>query len=153
MARLDTDRDATRTRLGREEVSAGMEQSWCEESVWKRKREWARKSFSSRQQMPSDSYMKVTALAALQLLPPPAVSQPSPQPAQGGHWFKGHHLGPSIPTVKWPPMQAAGHRQHQSRGDCPIAALPVFHFACKAYTRLILPQLTSAVYCSQMKGI
>lgn len=82
--------------------------------------------------------------------PLPLLSPP-PRPVWGGHRFQRHHLVPSILTVQWPHGQAAGHKQHQGRGDHPTATFPAFHFTCKSYTWLTLSQLICLGCCSKTK--
>jgi len=69
------------------------------------------------------------------------LSSALPAASEGGHWFGGHHLGPSTPMAERPPQQAAGRRQCQGRGDHPPAPRPAFDSARKAETRLVLPSI------------
>lgn len=129
--RLDTEINERGIRRERKkEAKAGNKANV--ESIREGRRKSEQESFSSRQRTPSDSNMKVTALAALQLLLLPAVSvcvsSAFPKASFRGVSGWGHHLGPSVPKVKWPPRQTGGLRHYQGGGDHPMEALPDFDF-------------------------
>lgn len=129
--RLDTEiNERGIRRESKKEAKAGNKANM--ESIREGRRKSERESFSFRQRTPSDSNMKVTTLATLQLLLLPAVSvcfsSAFPKASLGGSVGWGHHLGPSVPTVKWPPRQTGGLRHYQGGGDHPMEALPDFDF-------------------------
>jgi len=128
-----------------------MKQSWCKESVQEGRREQAQELISSRQRTPSDSYVKVTASAALQLLLLPVVSaspQPSRQPVREGTGLGGTTWVPAPPWQNGLPSRLLDAGSARAEVTIPPHhALPLILHG-KPKHGLYSPPLTSAVYCS-----